>query len=198
MIKLNRKDVIVALMIAGLAVISWLPRLKGPIDLRWDGGAYYVLGTSLAEGKGYRLLREPGEIQTTLHPPMLPIMVNAHQLVLRTSDPVIVGWWLRCSYLVLFVAYAIAVYFMLRIFLSLPYAVLAAMVCLFQIHTVFMSDLCFPEVPFGLATVLFTLCNLKGGERTWRLFTVPLAVISAAVRRPAGGRHSTVRTLSRR
>ncbi len=49
--------------ILGLLVVAlWLPRMQGPIDFRWDGGVYYVLGTSLAEGKGYRLLNEPGEI----------------------------------------------------------------------------------------------------------------------------------------
>lgn len=63
--KLNRPDVIAALVLATLATLCWVPRLKGPIDLRWDGAAYYVLGTALAEGKGYRLLNEPGEIQST-------------------------------------------------------------------------------------------------------------------------------------
>ena len=53
-----------AYALLGLLVVAlWLPRTSGPIDLRWDGGVYYVLGTSLAEGKGYRLLNEPGEIQ---------------------------------------------------------------------------------------------------------------------------------------
>ena len=37
-----------------LGAIIWLPRLNGPLDLRWDAGTYYVLGTSLAEGRGYR------------------------------------------------------------------------------------------------------------------------------------------------
>ena len=37
-----------------LAIILWAPRLSGPIDLRWDGGVYYLLGTSLATGHGYR------------------------------------------------------------------------------------------------------------------------------------------------
>lgn len=46
-----------------IAVASWLPRFHGPLDLRWDSGAYCILGTSLAEGKGYRLLNEPGEIE---------------------------------------------------------------------------------------------------------------------------------------
>lgn len=48
----------------GLLVVAlWVPRIHGPIDLRWDGGVYDVPGPSLAEGKGYRLLNEPGEIQ---------------------------------------------------------------------------------------------------------------------------------------
>ena len=43
-----------------LAILLWLPRLTGPIDLRWDAGVYYLLGTSLAKGHGYRILSEPG------------------------------------------------------------------------------------------------------------------------------------------
>ncbi len=182
---LNRKDVFVALLLAGLAVLSWVPRLKGPIDLRWDGGAYYVLGTSLAQGNGYRLLNEPGEIQTTLHPPMLPVIVALHQSALGTADPVIVGQWLRRFYLLLFVAYIVAVYLMCRAFVPTGYAMLAALVCLLQLHTVFMSDLCFPEIPFALATVLFTLCNIKDAGRLSRLrslLRVPLAIISFGLR----------------
>ena len=35
------------LALAALVVATWLPRMRGPLDLRWDGGVYYVLGTSL-------------------------------------------------------------------------------------------------------------------------------------------------------
>ena len=60
--------------ILGLLVLAlWLPRFQGPIDPRWDGGAYYVLGTSLVEGKGYRLLNEPDEIQANQYPPLFPL-----------------------------------------------------------------------------------------------------------------------------
>jgi hypothetical protein len=34
-------------MLGLLVVALWVPRLQGPIDLRWDGGVYYVLGTSI-------------------------------------------------------------------------------------------------------------------------------------------------------
>ena len=59
--KSKTEKIVLAILLA-MAVLIWLPRLEGPIDLRWDGGVYYILGTSLAEGKGYKLLNEPGEI----------------------------------------------------------------------------------------------------------------------------------------
>lgn len=74
-----------------LVVVLWLLRFQGPIDLRGDGGVYYVLGTSLAEGKGYRLLNEPGEIQANQYPPLFPLIIAAHQLVLEASVPLVVG-----------------------------------------------------------------------------------------------------------
>jgi hypothetical protein len=181
-LSLGKKDAIAALLLVVLAFASWLPRLQGPIDLRWDGGAYYVLGSSLAQGKGYRLLNEPGEIQSSLHPPMLPVIVALHQWILGTSDFVAVGVWLRRFYLALFILYVVASFVMLRIFLPLGYAAPAALVCLFQLHTILLSDLCFPEIPFGLATVLFTLCNLKKRTQARRFWSASLAVISFALR----------------
>src|SRR4029079_14561153 len=71
------------------ALASWVPRGTGPIDLRWDGGAYYILGTSLAEGDRYRLRSEPGGLPSSLHPPLVPALVALHQLALQTTDPVV-------------------------------------------------------------------------------------------------------------
>ena len=48
------------IVILVIALLLWAPRLSGPINLRWDASTYYLLGTALAEGKGYRLLNEPG------------------------------------------------------------------------------------------------------------------------------------------
>src|SRR5215831_14120793 len=149
--KPNRSDVIAALVLATLAMLCWVPRLQGPIDLRWDGAAYYILGTALAEGKGYRLLNEPGDIQSTLHPPMLPTLIALHRWIVRTNDPAVLGHWLRLTYVVFFISYVVAGYFMLRLFLPTTYSSLAALVFALQLHTIFMSDLCFPEIPFGLA-----------------------------------------------
>ena len=60
-------------ILVGVALISWSSRLIGPIDLRYDASTYFILGTSLAEGKGYRLLNEPGEIEATQYQPLLPL-----------------------------------------------------------------------------------------------------------------------------
>lgn len=180
--KYDKKDVIATFSLIALSVLLWLPRLQGPIDLRWDGGAYFVLGTSLAQGKGYRLLNEPGEIQSTLHPPVLPVMVALHQWILGSSDPLIVGHWLRLFYFGLFVLYALAVYVLLRKFLPSGYAFFASVVCLLQLHTVFMSDLGFPELPFELVTVVFAILNVGDWGKLGRFFRAPLAIIAYGLR----------------
>ncbi len=148
-----------------LVILLWFPRLQGPIDLRWDGGVYYVLGTSLAEGKGYRLLNEPGEIQANQYPPLFPLIIAAHQLVLGTSDPVVVGRFLRLSSFVAFATYIFAIYALLRRHLSSAFAFFGTIVCLLNVHTYFLSDLCFPDMLYGLLTVGFLLAY--SGEKRW-------------------------------
>ena len=61
-VPLGRRDLGYVAGVILIWIAVWIPRLEGPIDLRWDASAYYVLGTSVAEGKGYRLINEPGEI----------------------------------------------------------------------------------------------------------------------------------------
>jgi len=181
---LSRGETAALIILLALVITSWLPRFRGPIDLRWDAGVYYTLGTSLAENKGYRLLNEPGEIKATQYPPLLPVFVAAHQLVLGTGDPAVVGHRLRLSFFVLFVIYIFAVYVLARSLLPLSYAFGVTLVCLFNFYTHFMSDSCFPEVAFALVTVLFVLCHNKGG----RLFSVlaGFAAIAAYGLRTAG------------
>src|SRR5689334_411053 len=112
----------------GVILLVWLavsvPRLGGPIDLRWDASAYYVLGTSLAEGKGYRLLNEPGEIEAVQYPPLLPLVVAAHQRVMATNDYVKVGSALRFFYFVLSGAYLLIIYLLARGLLSPLYSLI--------------------------------------------------------------------------
>lgn len=169
--------------ILGLLVIAlWMPRLHGPIDLRWDGGVYYVLGTSLAEGKGYRLLNEPGEILANQYPPLLPLIIAAHQLVLGTSDPLVVGPVLRLWSFLLFVAYSISIYCLLRHYLPKYYAFWGTAICLLSVQTYLLSDLCFPDVLFGLLTVGFLLVHPTEGRMPSKGLAGALAIAAFASR----------------
>lgn len=154
-------------MMLGLLIVTlWIPRLQGPIDLRWDAGTYYVLGTSIAEGKGYRLLNEPNEIQANQYPPLFPLIIAAHQLVLGTSDPVVVGRLLRLSAFLIFSAFMFSVYVFLRQHLARGHAFFGTLVCLLSVHTYFMSDLCFPDILYSLLAGGFLLAS---SGRIWFL-----------------------------
>ncbi len=172
----------VLLALLALTILTWLPRLQGPIDLRWDGGVYYILGTALAEGKGYKLLNEPGEIDAVQYPPLLPAIIAGYQLILGTSDPTTVGQWLRFSAFLIFIVYIYVVYRFFRKHLSLHYAFLATVLCLFSTHVYFLSDLCFPEILFSLATLLFVLCSMKEQSRGYSVLTYLFAVMSYTLR----------------
>lgn len=167
----------------GLLVVAlWVPRIHGPIDLRWDGAVYYVLGTSLAEGKGYRLLNEPGEIQGNQYPPLLPLIIAAHQIVLGTSDPLVVGRFLRLSAFLAFATYIFAIYALLRGHLSRAYAFFGTVVCLLNVHTYFLSDLCFPDMLYGLLTVGFLLAYSSEKRRPTPAWAGAFAITAFALR----------------
>jgi len=169
-------DSFIICIIIMLVVVSWLPRMHGPLDLRWDGGVYYVLGTALAEGKGYRLLNEPGEIEAVQYPPLFAAIIAAHQIMLGTSDPFIVGPWLRLTFFLISLAYGVCSYLLLRIFLPPGYACGAVLTVLLNLFTNFLSDLCFAEMPFALVSIVFVLCNRKGG----RFYPVITAILATA------------------
>lgn len=145
-----------------LSLSLWLPRLSGPIDLRFDAGVYYILGTSLAEGKGYRLLNEPGEIKAVQYPPLLPLFVAAHQRALGTSDVSQVGPALRVSYFLLFTAWLPAVFLLARRWLAPPSALTVALLAATNARALYMSDTLFAEMPFALTAVLFVLVRDEG------------------------------------
>jgi hypothetical protein len=173
------------LLLLGLSALLWLPRLNGPIDLRYDAGVYYVLGTSLADGRGYRLLNEPGEIEAVQYPPLLPAFVAAHQRALGTSDPGVVGRALRVSFFPLFTLYLLAAYALARPHLGVPYAFLVAVVCALSLHGMLMSDLLCAEVPFGLAATVFAVFN-RGSNRLPYFLLTAGAGAAAFLLRTAG------------
>lgn len=160
-----------------LSLLMWAPRLRGPVDLRYDAGVYYVLGTSLAEGKGYRLLNEPGEIQAVQYPPLLPLFAAAHQRLAGTSDPAVVGPMLRVSFFAIFLAFIVGVYQLSKCYLTPGLALLATLVTLLHRQTIWMSELFFTELPFALLSVLFLLAMRpqKGRPRQWLAGTLAIA-----------------------
>ena len=164
-----------------LAIVLWLPRLTGPIDLRWDAGVYYLLGTSLATGHGYRILSEPGSPEALQYPPLLPAFVALHERVLGSTDPVVVGRWLRISFAALFLGYALATLALARRYLRASFAVLAVALSLLQINTLFVSDLLFTEIPFALFSVLFVLVALDDrlASRRWLRETLSFVLVTA-------------------
>ena len=171
------------LLALSIAIVGlWIPRWAGPLDLRWDGAVYYILGTSIAEGKGYRLLHEPGEIEAIQYPPLLPLLAAAPQMALGTSDPVIVGRWLKLFFFCFHAAFVLATYFMLKMFVSRWAAFLGALALLLNVQVVFHSNLFFAEMPFGLVTVLFVLCNRRSNNRVHEVLAAVFAVTAFLLR----------------
>jgi hypothetical protein len=152
-----------------IAVSLWVPRFSGPIDLRWDAGVYYVLGTSLSTGQGYRILSEPGSPEAVQYPPFLPTIVAVFQRIIRSTNPDVVAPWLRILYALLFLAYALAVLALAKRYLRPVFAVTAVAFTLLQPNTIWLSDLLFTEIPFALVSVLFVLVAVDGpfSSRPW-------------------------------
>ncbi|MBV9010334.1 MAG: hypothetical protein JO354_14405 [Verrucomicrobia bacterium] len=150
-----------------LSLLLWVPRLSGPIDLRWDGGVYYLLGTSLASGEGYRISSEPGSPEAIQYPPLLPLFVALHERVLGTTDPAVVAPWLRRSYALIFVLFGLSLFALARRFSTPALAFVAVALCLCQLMTVFMSDLLFAELPFALLSVCFVLVAMSKRLTAW-------------------------------
>jgi hypothetical protein len=147
-------------VVVAIVIVLWVPRLSGPIDLRWDAGVYYVLGTSLATGHGYRILSEPGAPEAVQYPPLLPAVVALYQRALGSTNPVVVAPWLRKTYFAIFIVYALTILALAKMYLRPWLALVAATLCLLQIMTIFLSDLLFAELPFALISVLFVLVTV--------------------------------------
>ena len=141
-------------------VALWVPRLTGPINFRWDASAYYILGTALAEGKGYRLLNEPGEIEAVQYPPLLPMIVAAEQRIMGTSDYFKVGCALRLTYFVLSGLFLLMAYGVARKLLSPLYSLFVGTITALSICTFLdPSDVLYADLPFAVATMGFLLCQ---------------------------------------
>ncbi len=170
------------LILIAITALLWLPRLAGPIDLRYDAGAYYILGTSLAQGKGYRLTNEPGEIHAVQYPPLLPSIIALQETLLGQHDPVVVGHYLRLLNLAFSLAYTIAVYLFTRRYLPAWWALFAALITIASLQTYYLSDLLFAELPFALVSILFFLASSRASGRTSQLLAGLLAAAAFLLR----------------
>jgi hypothetical protein len=173
-------------VIVAIAVLLWAPRLSGPLTLKWDASTYYVLGTALAEGKGYRLLNEPGEIEAVQYPPLLPLIVAAHQRVIGTSDYIKVGSVLRITYFVLSVVFLLAAYALARRLLSPLYALLVGVItALSYCSFLWPSEILYAELPFAVVVMGFLLCSQRN-DRPFFAAVSGLLGVAAYLLRTAG------------
>src|SRR5690349_21075977 len=148
------RDTAILILLIVAATLSWLPRTRGPIDLRWDAAVYYTLGTSIYQDHSYRLLNEPGEIRATVYPPLLPVLVAGHEAILGTTDPVVVGRWLRVTFWFLLNGYFVAAYILLRSRLSIGWATVGIVLCALQWYPYWLSDRCYADLPFAIVAAL--------------------------------------------
>jgi hypothetical protein len=163
---MRRADVLAAAGLLLVAIALSAPRLSSPLDLRYDAGVYYVLGTALAEGRGYRLLNEPGDIEAIQYPPLLPALVALHERASGTRDPAVVGRALRCTFTLLLAAEILAAYALARRWLAPGWASAAALLVALHLQLLWLSDLVFADVPFACTATLFLLAA-QDRERRW-------------------------------
>lgn len=184
--KKSIQDKLCVSVLCVLVIISWIPRFRGPIDLRWDAGVYYVLGTSLAEGKGYRLLNEPGEIRAIQYPPGLAAIIAAEELLLRTTQPAEVGIWLRRTWFILSLFYVLFAFRLGRLFFSTRYSLLLAAACLLNYEMYFVSTLAFAELPFAVTSTAFGYLYLKKNRGALSHSAAAIAAVMSYLLRSIG------------
>jgi len=180
-----RGDAIAVGLLLVMIVLIWLPRLRGPIDLRWDAAVYYTTGTAIYEGKGYRLLSEPGEALAVQYPPLLPTVVAAVQWACGTSDYLVVGPWLRIIYAGVYALYVLGSYALARRLFAPWIAFSIALLVALNFQTIFMSDLLFSEIPFAVCVLGLILLN-RYSDRAGGVVGQALCAWAAFLFRSAG------------
>ena len=179
--RVTLRNVVVCLALSLITAATWLPR-RGPIDLHWDAGAYYLLGTAIAQGGEYRLLNEPGKLPTTLHPPFVPALVAVHQRILGTSELVPVGTALRFTTALFTVAYGVSIFVLLNAYVPWGYAFGAAVIGVLQAQFIYFSDSLYAETFYGVFTMLFFLCYTRSARSRWFVCCAVLAVLAYETR----------------
>src|SRR4029077_13248406 len=104
-----------------------------------------------------------------------------YERALGTTNPAVVAPWLRISYAVLFLIYALAALALAKRYLSPAFGLAGTALCLLHFQTIFLSDLLFAELPFALVTVLFALVasNIQSTLRPWQRETASFTLAAA-------------------
>ena len=174
----HRRDWLCRAVLLLVCIVIWIPRFTGPINFRWDASAYYILGTALSQGHGYRLLNEPGEIEAVQYPPLLPMTVAALQLALGTTDFFKVGCALRLTYFVLSALFLLMSYSLARKLLSPTYALIVGVMLAISFSTMLEpSDVLYADLPFAVVSVAFLLCHQKSDRL---IFAAVSGILAAA------------------
>jgi hypothetical protein len=109
-------------------------------------------------------------------------LVAAHQRVLGTHDVITVGHALRITFFLVYIAFALAAYFLLKQYLSLHYAFLGALITIVSLYNYLMSNQLAPEILFGLTTILFFACNKRDSRPANTVLSFLFATASYALR----------------
>ena len=108
-------------------------------------------------------MSEPGDPRSTLHPPLLPAVVAAHLSRSRHERPDGSRPSSEAVRFCVFLAYGVAIYALLRTGLPAGLAFLGTAMCLLNDRACFLSDLCFPDIPYALASVGCVLASRRIG-----------------------------------
>ena len=182
----SRYDLLCIAVLSVVFLALWLPRLSGPINFRWDASTYYILGTSLAEGKGYRLLNEPGEIEAVQYPPLLPMFVAAIERTMGTHDYFKVGSALRFAYLIFSGLFLLVTYILAGQFFSKWPALLVGIITGLSVSCfIGPSDVLYADLPFALLAMTFLVMQLKS-DRPQFAIASGLCAVAAYLLRTAG------------
>ena len=146
--------------------------------MSWDASVYYVLGTSLAQGSGYRLLNEPAEIQSVQYPPLMPAVVALHQKLYGTDDFAIVSSRLKPLWIAFHALLSVATFFLLRRWMSTAWAFAATMLYALNFAVYLHAGQCSADLPFALASVAFFTVFKPNGSRLRGAFAGSTVVVA--------------------
>ena len=179
----SRSDLICSAALLLVFLALWVPRLTGPINFRWDASTYYILGTALAEGKGYRLLNEPGEIQAVQYPPLLPMFVAAVQRTIGTHAYFKVGSVLRFAYLIFSALFLLMTYILARQFFSPQPALLVGVITALSFSSfIGPSDVLYADLPFAVVAIGFLVVQQNTDRPLFSIASGAFAVAAYLLR----------------